>query len=226
MINFFGIIGGTFDPVHIGHIILIYLAQKLCKFKKIIVVPCYRSPSKIKSQASAHDRLTMLKLATKTSSKILIEPYEIESLNTSYTIHMVKFLRQKYPNVSLALIMGMDVFNNFHYWYRWKEIIYYNTLIIVNRINYQLSNNNILAKFLYNHRTMHIQELHHKESGLIYFMKDEIYIPNIDSTKIRSLINLGQPVDNYLHSEVYQYIKNHHLYNYNISFINRNNSPK
>lgn len=127
--------GGSFDPVHIGHLILARDVREYFGYERVFFIPAYISPFKAKTghRAPAKDRVEMLKLALKGIPYFDIETYEVEKGGVSYTLHTVDYLRSKYRLEKVHWLMGDDTFLQFHKWYRWKELLNYLTPVVVLR---------------------------------------------------------------------------------------------
>lgn len=205
-----GIFGGTFDPVHMGHIHLIKKIQEQCNLHKIILVPCNCSPFRTEPLANSQDRFDMLKLATKQIANVVVEDYEISRPTPSYTINTVKYLREKYPKHSLCVIMGMDVFSSFNRWYKFEEILTNSHLIITNRINYQPKISEETKKILKKREILIKEQLQNSQFGLIYQI--DIAPLSVSATKIRRLVKDGKDIKNLVTPKVLEYIKQKNLY--------------
>ena len=119
--------GGSFDPPHIGHLILPRDVMEFFGYRKVVFIPAYISPFKAKlgHRASAEDRLKMLELALKGIPYYEIEPYEVLKRGISYTYETVQYLRRKHNLEKVHWLMGDDTFLNFHKWHRWRELLHY-----------------------------------------------------------------------------------------------------
>ncbi len=205
-----GIFGGTFDPIHLGHIHLVKVIYETCHLQKILLVPCYQSPFKNTPTTAAHDRLNMIKLAIKSLPFLEIDDYEVKRPVISYTIQTLEYLRQKNSSTPLAFIIGTDAFNRFDEWQRWQEILEFTHLIVVNHPKVTtISNKNALA-LVANRQTLQPEELQKKIAGLIY-VADIKPLP-VSATEIRNLIKERQDTSNLVTPEVWQYINKHKLY--------------
>lgn len=126
------ILGGSFNPIHIGHLILANTVCEEFNLDKIIFVPCYIQPLKSnKDFASAEDRLAMIKLAIQNNPKFELSDIEIKRKGKSYTVDTLKYFKQKYDD--LYFVIGADNIKDFH---RWKEpdtILKLAKLIVTNR---------------------------------------------------------------------------------------------
>jgi len=118
-----GIFGGSFDPVHLGHVKLAEKAFKLKSLQRIYFIPVKRSPFKsLGPQASAQDRLSMLRLALGKNPVFKISSCELRRSAPSYTIHTVRFFRKKFPRAELFLLMAADAMKHFGKWKNSVEI--------------------------------------------------------------------------------------------------------
>lgn len=145
------IFGGTFDPIHVGHLKIYLAIKKQFKFDKFLIVPTKNTPLKNhQPYACCQDRVAMIKLMFNKYKDVRIENYEINKNGDgiSYTIDTVKYLQNKYPGSKLYLIVGLDRFDDFKKWKAWKEILKIVTLIIIPRHKQtnDLQNNGVVIK--------------------------------------------------------------------------------
>jgi len=122
MLLFFG---GSFDPVHIGHLILARDAKEYFGYQKVVFIPAYLSPFKARHSAPPQDRVEMLKLATRGIPYFEVETYEVDKGGKSYTIDTVLYLREKYRLPKVDWLMGDDTFLSLHRWHRAGELLQY-----------------------------------------------------------------------------------------------------
>ena len=117
-----GILGGTFDPIHKGHLALAKAALKQLRLDRVIFVPAYRHPLKQKESsvcASSKQRLMMVRLAIRNNPKFKVSDCELKRKGISYTVDTLKFFKQKYPNHELFFITGGDWGKRLD---QWKDI--------------------------------------------------------------------------------------------------------
>ena len=131
------ILGGSFNPVHIGHLAI---ADEVCSvlgYDRILFIPTYKPPHKeARVEVSAADRLEMVRLACKDDERFVVESCEIDREGVSYTWDTVGFLEEKYSGVlegRIGLIMGDDLLPGFHLWYHAQELSRRCTLILARR---------------------------------------------------------------------------------------------
>lgn len=134
-----GILGGTFNPIHIGHLILAEEAREKLNLDRIIFVPAYLPPHKDNSDiAWANDRLSMVKLAIKGNRNFLVSDIEIKRNGRSYTIDTLKEFKVKYPKDDLYFIIGSDLLKYLDEWKDLNEIIQMVKFIVATRPGYPL----------------------------------------------------------------------------------------
>jgi nicotinate-nucleotide adenylyltransferase len=183
-----GIIGGTFDPPHIGHLIIADQILHRYQLQEIWFMPNYLPPHKEKtSNTSACDRLKMLELAIEDHPSFKIETIELERNGKSYTYDTMRLLRKREPNTEFFFIIGADMVEFLPNWYKIEELIKLVRFIGVNRPEYQTKT---------------------------AYPIDIVTIPDvyISSSMIREKIAKGESVKYLVPNSVLQYIKEKGLY--------------
>ena len=130
------IFGGSFDPVHKGHVSLVSELKKALELDEIIVMPTGISPFKKDMErrpASGADRLEMCRLAFADMPFATVSDYEISRVGVSYTFDTVRHFRSLYPNDKLFWLVGGDMLKSFDRWKNWQEILSMCTLAAVSR---------------------------------------------------------------------------------------------
>jgi len=143
-----GILGGTFDPVHIGHLTIAQMVHEQLKLDKVIFIPSNLPPHKNnKVVVSANDRCHMLRLAIKGNSHFDISDFEIKKKGKSFSIDSVRYLRDCYPRgTKLFFIIGSDLIATLHTWKCIDEILKIVTFVAVNRPGYAGKKSKIKVK--------------------------------------------------------------------------------
>jgi nicotinate-nucleotide adenylyltransferase len=119
-----GIIGGSFDPVHTGHLVIAQDALEKLELSEIVFVPAAIPPHKQHiQQADADHRCGMLQLATEADLRFSVSDIEIQRGGISYTIDTVSYLKEQQPNVDWVLIVGSDTLVDLHNWYKIDELL-------------------------------------------------------------------------------------------------------
>lgn len=129
-----GLLGGTFDPPHNGHLHLARTAQDLLALDRILFIPCLRQPLKTEApSASPFHRAAMVALAIGGRADWILETTELERAGVSYTADTVESLAAKFPGDEFFLILGRDSFDTFAQWYHYEKILERVTLAVVPR---------------------------------------------------------------------------------------------
>lgn len=206
-----GLLGGTFDPVHNGHLaIATKLLQKI-PFTTIQLIPCRYSANKKSPSTTRDNRLQLLKIALQyCSNTVEINTTELYRPGTSYTIDTLKILRSQHPDASLNLIIGTDVLMTLNQWLHWHTILDYCHLIIIDRPGHQIKANDWLSSYLEKNQSLNDSGLLEHTHGLIYRL--DLETPFLSSSMIREQIKHGKPIDNYLPPGIIEYINAHQLY--------------
>ena len=138
----FGIMGGTFDPIHFGHLVLAEKARESLNLQKVIFVPAAIPPHKIgEVQTSAENRLKMTELAIKDHPSFQVSSVEIEREGPSYSIDTIRQLKAQEHGSEAALIMGFDSLLELHTWKDYREILTEAKIITAFRPGYPVINN-------------------------------------------------------------------------------------
>lgn len=194
-----GIYGGSFDPVHKGHIHLAKTALRCFSLDEVIFVPARVSPFKQDRQYTVKDsdRLAMLKAATQEEKCMRVSDYELLKENVSYTVYTLRYMKELFPEDTLVLLMGSDMLLSFQKWYCWQEIM---SLAELGCISREQGDSETLMK----------QADILSEYGRAYVSCEDI-LP-VSSTYIRECLKKGEDCSCYLPENVVQYILRHKLY--------------
>ena len=190
------ILGGSFNPIHLGHLHLAISAYKEFSYDRIAIVPAYISPFKtFCKETQTSDRLKMISLAIADKPYMYCELYEIERQGISYTIDTINYLYKKFLDIEgkIGLIIGDDLKEKFSLWKNSDELIE-KTDIIIGRRNEKEDLNSCLQK-----KDFPFKELNND-------------ILNISSSMIRESILKGEDFSSLVSKEVYAYIKENGLY--------------
>lgn len=132
-----GIFGGSFDPPHIGHLIIAELAREQLLLDQVVFVPAFVPPHKMRDNVStALDRLRMTKLATRGNSSFRVSDIEIRRKGVSYTVDTIRAIKRRYPAAKLFLIVGGDSLAQFWSWKAPDEILANASLAVYARPGY------------------------------------------------------------------------------------------
>lgn len=198
-----GVFGGSFDPVHLGHVGLVKQVREICRLDKVIVMPAAVSPFKTeisRKAASGEDRLEMCRLAFEEFPFAEISDYEISQKEVSYTVNTLRHIREVYPNDEIFFIMGGDMLLSFEKWRNYEEILSICTLLAVSREE-SPEDVKILEKMA--------SKL--GKYGTARIVPIETF--PVSSTEIREKIKNNSDISCYVPKNVVKYISEHDLYN-------------
>lgn len=205
-----GIFGGTFDPVHYGHLrTALELSQQL-NFKEIRFIPCQKPVFDKTPKASPEQRLAMLKLAISQQDHFIADERELKRTTPSFMIDTLISLRNDFKQTPLGLIIGSDALAELDKWHRWEELIAHAHLIVIPRPNYVLSANKIIAAFMQKHNVTDPKLLHQQSNGYLYIAN--VTPLAISATAIRNQIANGLNSRYLLPDSVLNYIQQEKLY--------------
>lgn len=206
-----GILGGTFDPVHYGHLRLALECKEAAALQEIRLVPSSMPPHREPPRAAAAQRLGMLKLATASVAGLTVDDCEIRRGGTSYTIDTVREIRKHSGNRTVCIIMGMDAFRQLPSWKEWELILEQVHIIVADRPDVETRiDDRQLARLYQTRRTDRRDDLHRVPAGSI--LKIDIPLLTISSTRIRDMLLRGQDPSFLLPDNVIDYIRSHKLY--------------
>ncbi|MFT6986267.1 MAG: nicotinate-nucleotide adenylyltransferase [Psychromonas sp.] len=205
-----GFLGGTFDPIHFGHLRPALEISEALSLRKLFILPNHIAPHKSASHCSAKQRSEMVRLAIQQQARIDIDTRELNRATPSYTIETLKELKALYPTTPICFIMGMDSLISFDTWYQWQEILNYCHLIISQRPKWHCQFNSTVQEVVDRCSTTDKHDLHNLQSGKIYFQSTTQF--DISSTEIRQLLKNNISIDYLVPEAVNDYIKEHQLY--------------
>ena len=194
------VLGGSYNPIHIGHLMLADAVSLRYGYDAVAFVPAFLSPFKDgHSGCTAQDRLAMVKRAIADNPAFYCEPCEIERQGVSYTIDTLQFLKEKYPQCEgkIGLIIGDDLLESFGNWREAARIPDYADIIVGNRILDRYSAE----------QTGYVGNIPH----LRVLRVDNALLP-VSSSGIRAAIKEKKSWRYLVPSAVYSYIKEHKLY--------------
>lgn len=128
-----GILGGTFNPIHNGHLLIAEHVLKKYHLSRVDFIPCFQPPHRDQPIASPQDRLEMVKLAIKNHSEFSVNDIEIKREGVSYTINTLQSLHQQFPENNYYFIIGADAFAKLDTWHEWEKIIALVNIVVINR---------------------------------------------------------------------------------------------
>ncbi|MDB4040283.1 nicotinate (nicotinamide) nucleotide adenylyltransferase [Methylophilaceae bacterium] len=210
-----GLYGGAFDPIHNAHISIAQNCIKKIGLNKIIFIPTGNSPT-YKNLTAHHHRLEMLNIICK-NNNFEISDFEIkEYINqkkVSYTLNTLKYFKKNIES-TLIFILGADVFSTINKWHKWKEILNYCHLVLVDRTSVESDINNMpneVKIFFNDNVTNDINDLMKNDQGKIYPIQMSMF--DESSSQIRDRLKKNLDIKDLIPKPIHDYILQNSLYN-------------
>lgn len=185
-----GVFGGTYDPIHYGHLRTAFEMLQSLRFDEVAFMPCGDPPHRDRPAASADLRLAMVRVATEGQKGFIVDDRELLRSGPSYSVDTLAALRAEFPSRSIALIIGMDAFLGLDKWYQWREIMQLAHIVVAHRPGWRAPDIGPLGEILDAAGTHRIDDLHKSSSGHIYV--HDVTQLEISSTEIRELVAAGR----------------------------------
>lgn len=134
-----GLFGGTFDPVHYGHLRPALELAEHYSLDSLYLLPNHRPQHRDTPQASTDQRIDMLKQAVADAPRLQVDDREAKREKSTYTIDTLLEVRGEQPDATLVFFMGVDAFAQFDQWHRWEDILTHANLVVIDRPNSDLS---------------------------------------------------------------------------------------
>lgn len=202
-----GIFGGTFDPVHYGHLRSALEVKTIFDLREVRLIPSAQPPHRQQPTTSALMRMEMLKLAIKNQAGLLVDAREINREGPSYMLDTLTSLRHEFTTEPLLLFIGSDAFNQLTTWYKWQQLFDHAHVIVLTRPGFD---SQILDGFFTERLTNKRTELAHNLAGKLYFQ--QVSQLDISASAIREMIAEQQDPGFLLPDTVIAYIRQHRLY--------------
>ena len=218
-----GIFGGTFDPVHYGHITPALDVMRALSLDELRFIPCSIPAHRDVPFATAEQRLEMLRAAIKGQDNCIVDERELNRKGVSYMVDTLQSLRDEFKNKTLCLIIGMDAFLGLNRWSRWMSIFNYAHCIVTYRPGCELNIETLPAdlKALVKQRSIGLDNVENdkdlleqtdfnKTGGALVFMP--VTQLDISATDIRQRIKQNHSIDTLVPAEVNRLIQQQQLY--------------
>jgi nicotinate-nucleotide adenylyltransferase len=205
-----GVYGGTFDPIHLGHLSAASAIQKKLQLDEVKMVLSARPPHRHQPQASAEDRFSLLELAVTDVEKLTADNCELLRDGPSYMVDTLAYYRQQMPDCSLLLILGMEAFNGLMSWYKWEEIIQLAHIVVTDRAGFSNEPSDDMRVYIDKFITSDKSQLRHQTHGKIYM---QAVLPiDISATQVRQRIKDNMTVRHMLPTGCSEEIERRGLY--------------
>ncbi|WDE00590.1 nicotinate-nucleotide adenylyltransferase [Thalassomonas actiniarum] len=206
-----GILGGTFDPIHLGHLNPARELLKWLGLDHLILMPAAIPPHKAGTSASAQQRAQMVKLACEQEQVFHCDERELKRQSTSYTLDTLLEIKKEHPHQRIFFVIGMDSLFTFTKWHKWQEILTLCHLVVNTRPGYELADMPIdTRQLLARHQVADVAALKQNLAGNIILAPESRW--DISSTQIRQQLKSGRDCQHLLPAPVLAYIRQHQLY--------------
>lgn len=185
-----GIFGGTFDPIHYGHLRSAFEMLQALDFEEVRFIPCGDPPHRGVTYATAEQRLRLVELAIHGQDGFIADDRELKRDGLSYTVDTLESLRKEFPDRSLGLIVGMDAFLGLPGWHRWDEILDIAHIVVAHRPGWKAPDIGALGKLISDYGTHRVEDLHTAVAGRVHI--HAVTQLEIASTEIRELVAAGR----------------------------------
>ena len=205
-----GVFGGTFDPIHYGHLRTAFEMLQSLRFDEVRFMPCGNPPHRETPYADATLRLEMVRAATEGQYGFVVDDRELHREGPSYSVDTLLALRKEFPLRSIGLIIGMDAFLSLPKWYHWTEILQLAHIVVAHRPGWCAPDMGPLGELLADRGTHRIGDLQQVNAGHIYI--HDVTQLEISSSDIRELVTMGGNPRFLLPDAVFDVIENSGCY--------------
>lgn len=192
-----GLYGGTFDPIHNGHIKVVQAAKNFLQLDQVIFIPAGDPPHKADKQITEKEhRLAMVQMVAE-QVEAQVSCWELLKQEKSYSVETIRHFQAEYPENEIYFIIGADSFYDMPTWWHYEELMGLCNFVVVSRPDYEKET--LLSKFKGTEKPPRV------------FFLDDIFV-DISSTEIRERVAEGKDISKLVPPEVAAYIEKHHLY--------------
>jgi len=209
-----GLFGGSFNPIHLGHLRSAEEVAEVLRLDRVLFVPAGNPPHKLRTEmAPAHHRLVMVRRAIAGNPRFRVSTIELERGGGSYSIDTVRALLQRRPRVHLSLIIGMDQYRELGTWKSYAELLELCDLVVTSRPGFAFEQARsalpvaVRGKFCYQAKQ---ERLVHETGTQIIFLR--ISDLDISASAIRERLRRGTSVRYLVPQSVHRYLEQHRLY--------------
>jgi len=206
-----GIFGGTFDPIHIGHLRTALEMRALIGLDRMLLIPCGDPPHRENPMTAAADRLAMIERAVADEPSLVADSREIDRGGLSYTIDTLLELRAELGATEpLCLCIGMDSLVHIDGWRRWREFLDIAHIAVAARPGWQVPETGAVAQWLARHRVAEAGALLKAPAGAVFI--EEMTLLPISATALRAMLASGESIRYLTPDGVIDYIHSQRLY--------------
>ena len=205
-----GIFGGTFDPIHYGHLRSAFELLQALELAEVRFVPCGDPPHRGITYADSAQRYRLVELAIADQDGFAADDRELRRSGRSYTVDTLEEMRKEFPDRPLGLIIGMDAFLGLTSWHRWEDILGLAHIVVAHRPGWKAPDIGVLGDLIAEHGTHRVADLHAARHGRIHI--HAVTQLEIASTEIRALVAAGRDPRFLMPDAVCNEIRNTGLY--------------
>ena len=188
--NPIGIFGGTFDPIHFGHLRTAFELLQALRLSELRFVPAGSPPHRDVPLADAALRMAMVRAATGDQPGFAVDDREVNRVGPSYTVATLTELRAEFPRRPLCLVVGMDAFLGLPKWHQWRDILQLAHVAVAHRPGWRTPTAGPLGELLQDRSTSRVPDLHDALAGRIFV--HPVTQLEISSTDLRNIIVSGR----------------------------------
>jgi len=208
--NFLGIYGGTFDPIHLGHLSAAKEVAESLAMSEVRMLVSATPPHRQQPALSAQQRFDLLSLALKGQNLLVADDSEMIRSGYSYMVDSLAWYKKQQVKQSLALILGIDAFNGLKSWHQWQDIIKLAHIVVTDRADSDTEIAKELVSFVDKYRVYEKNKLRQVPSGLLYIQK--VTPKAISSTKIKETIAASGSLEGLVPASVAETIRVNNFY--------------
>ena len=206
-----GVFGGSFDPIHFGHINPLIDLSKQFNLSEIKLIPTYRSAVGKTFHADFKHRLNMVSIiASSETNNFRAEDLEIRKKGISYTHETIKILKKDNKKEDICLIMGLDVFLNIETWYNYEKILKEVNILVINRPGFEINKMNSMGALIRDRISKNKKDFLESKEKNIFFHQTPLI--DISSSSIRDIIKKDKDPIKKIPGSIMSYIKRNNLY--------------
>ena len=205
-----GILGGTFDPIHYGHLRPAQEVLHALDLGEIRFIPAANPPHRHPPVATVEQRLRMVELAVADISGFTVDERELKRGGFSYTVPTLESLRREWGARPLCLLMGVDAFEDIETWHQWQRLTALAHFIVMTRPGWSFPGSDALPSWAQGRLERDPGKLMQTPGGKIFFQA--VTPQDISATRVRAAIASGEPVEQMLPPAVHAYIRTNRIY--------------
>lgn len=204
------ILGGTFDPVHLGHLRAAADVRAALGLSEVRLLPSGQPPHRRDTVATAEQRLAMLRLALQGKTGLVLDLREMHREGPSWMVDTLQELRALYPETPLCLVIGQDAANGLDRWHRWRQLPKLAHLVVMTRPGERAEYPAALAAELAPRQVAQASRLRDCTHGLL--LQVPVSAVDISSTRVRERVAGGASLEGWVSPGVAEYIRAQRLY--------------